>query len=199
MRSRTRRWALLGLGLVVAGALAGGVVASQLRGFDDPEGLFAAIREDPVVHVADIPAAGGAPGHGVFAQVTSTGHFCLWDAPSASSRQRQGGCNSLEDPLGGRVLSASLAYDGGPAAGDVSDARLIGLAAATVAGVQVLMSDGTRREVHLQKASLGGESFKAFGFRFKRADLRRGIGPTAVLAVDETGHEIDRQPTGFAG
>ncbi len=35
--------------------------------------------------------------------------------------------------------------------------------------------------------------------RFKKADLRRGIAPVAVVALDKAGQEIDRQPTGFAG
>ena len=48
-----------------------------------------------------------------------------------------------EDPLGGSELSASLAYEGGPAVEDVQDARLIGLASWDVATVQLLMSDGT--------------------------------------------------------
>jgi hypothetical protein len=36
------------------------------------------------------------------------------------------------------------------------------------------------------------------GFRFKRADLRRGVTPTAVVVLDAAGNERDRQATGFA-
>ncbi|HLB03540.1 MAG TPA: hypothetical protein VJK66_00850 [Gaiellaceae bacterium] len=199
MTRRTRRWAILAVAGVLTFTLAGAVVAARFGASGDVETLIAAERSAPLLRVADIGAGNGKPARGVFAQITSSGHFCLWDAVSASSPQRQGGCDPVEDPLGGRLLSASLAYEGGPAAVDVSDARLVGLVAASVAGVQVLMSDGTRREVLLKKASLGGEGFQAFGFRFGRADLRRGVGPTAVIAVDETGEEVDRQPTGFAG
>ena len=199
MRGMTRRWAVVGLGALLAAVLAGGVVAAQFRGFDDPEKLFAAIREDPLVRVADIAAAGDAPSRGVFVQVTSTGHFCLWDAPSADSRRRQGGCNSADDPLGGRPLSISFAYEGGPAVADVRDARLVGLAAADVAAVSVVMSDGTRRGITLRKASVGADQYLAFGYRVSQGDLRRGVTPMAVLAFSGNGAEIDRQATGLTG
>jgi hypothetical protein len=61
------------------------------------------------------------------------------------------------------------------------------------------MSDGTRREMRLWKARVGDDDFQAFGYRFKKADLRRGVAPTAVVALDAGGREIDRQPTGFTG
>lgn len=194
----TRRWAVLIIGVVAAGVVAGAVVAAQ---FDDgvPEGLEAALRQDPLVPVAEIPAENGNAWRGVFVQPTSAGFLCLWDAPSATALARQGGCNRAEDPFAGRALFISLAYDGGPAIAGVKDARLIGLAAEGVATVEVLMSDGTRREMRLRKAAIDNEAYRGFGYRLKRVDLRRGVGPTAVIALDAAGDEIDRQTTGFAG
>lgn len=198
-RVTTKRWVVLGIATVVAGVLAGGVVASQFSWLDDPETFSAAVRDDEMVRVADIEATADFPGRGVFVQATSTGHLCLWDAPSASSSKRQGGCNRADDPLGGRKVIISFAYDGGPEPENVRDARLIGLVSSDVTDVQVLMSDGARRKLSLRKASIGDEEYRAFGHRIKKADLRRGIGPTAVLALSKDGAEIDRQATGFAG
>jgi hypothetical protein len=203
MRFLTKRGFALALTAIVAGGIAvGGVVAARIAGPGDPNALFAAIGEAPVVRVADIGGAAGTGDRGVFVQATATGHLCLWDAPSASSQARRGGCNSIDDPLGGAKLSASLAYEGGPAARQVTSARLIGLVSLGVASVQVLMSDGTRRAVPMRRqaavASVAG-SFRAFGYAFAVSDLERGLGPIAVLALDSRGVEIDRQTTGFGG
>ena len=196
MRRTKRRWLAVGVGAVLAGTLAGSVIASRA---DDGSDLAAAIGEDPLTRVADIAAAEGSPGRGVFVQKTSTGHLCVWEAPSATSRERGGGCNPAADPLNGRPLSFTLSYDGGPALGDVKGATLFGLAAADVAGASVVMSDGTERQIRLQKAKVVGEDYRAFGFRFKKADLRARIGPIAVVAVNANGAQIDRQATGIGG
>lgn len=196
MRRMNRRWAVVGVGVVLAGALAGTVVASRI---DDGSDLAAAIGQDPLTQVADIAAADGSPARGVYVQRTRTGHLCVWEAPSPTSRERGGGCNTADDPLNGRPLSFTLSYDGGPALADVMGATLFGLAAAEVAGASVLMSDGTERQIRLQKARVAGEDYRAFGFRFKKADLRAGIGPTAVVALDAGGAQIDRQATGIGG
>lgn len=198
----TKRWAVLALAFALSGVVAGGVIAAQLRGPEDPEAFIAAVRDAPVVRVADIPATASAPTRGVFVQATSSGQLCLWDAPAAGSQQRQGGCDSLDDPLAGGKLSASLSYEGGPGAERVTDARLIGLIALDVVSVQVLMSDGTRRTVPVPRqiavATAAGR-YRAFGYRLVPSDFKRGVGPIAVLALDARGEEIDRQATGFAG
>ena len=147
----------------------------------------------------EIPSADGLPARGVFAQVTSTGHLCLSDAPLSAPLMGGGGCNPADDPLGDRAFSASLAYDGGPAIQDVKDARLIGLTSSQVESLRVLMSDGSSRQVKLKSAKVAGNELNAFGYRFKRADLKKGIGPTAVVAFDADGVEIDRQATGIGG
>jgi hypothetical protein len=199
IRRNRQRWTL-GASILVLGAalLAGNVIAGQFR-TEDPAAFRADIASGELVRVASVEGFDGQPGSGVFAQVTDDGRFCLWDAPSARSRARRGGCNTAEDPLGGSPLSASLAYEGGPGVENVQDARLIGLVSAAVARVAVLMSDGTERMVHLAPASVGQEDFFAFGYRIRASDLRRGIGPTAVIARDADGVEIARQPTGIAG
>ena len=194
MRPVIRRWAAVGLGVVLACALAGVVVASRI---DDGSDLAAAIDQDPLVRVADIPAAEGSTGKGVYVQRTRTGHLCVWEAPSATSRQRGGGCNTADDPLNGRPLSFTLSYDGGPVAADVKSASLFGLVDSDVARASVLMSDGSQREIRIQRAEVPGTEFRAFGFRFKKDDLREGITPIAVVAIDANGAELDRQETGI--
>lgn len=198
-RLMTRRGVLLGVAVLVAFVLAGGVVAAQLAAPPDPMALEEAVATDPMTSVAEIPAAGGLPARGVFVQLTSTGQFCIWDAPSATSRERGGGCNPADDPLAGRHLSVSLAYDGGPSVSKVRDARLIGVTSGDIAQVQVLMSDGARRTVALKGASVAGVAYRAFGYRIRQSDLRRGLGPVAVVALNGAGEEVDRQVTGFAG
>lgn len=190
---------------VVGAALAGGVLVGSViaaqRGGDaapDVAALQAAIAAEQLTKVADIVGSEGSA-RGVYVQELDTGHLCVWDAPSASSRERQGGCNSLDEPLGGSAVSANLAYDGGPAIEGVRDARLAGLAASNVASAVVLMTDGSERALHLKKAKLRAGDFFAFGYRFKKADLRRGVGPIAVIVRDADGGELDRQPTGIGG
>jgi len=192
-----RRWTVVALVIAAAGVAASGVVASQFSPYDDSDRLATAVSEAPLVRVADIAGVNGAPAHGVFVQKTATGHVCLWDAPSAESRQRQGGCNRADDPLGSRALSVSFAYDGGPAVSDVKDARLIGLVADRVAQVQVAMSDGSRRTMRLHETRIDDVDYRAFGHRFSPGELRRGAEPTAVVALAADGQEIDRQETGF--
>lgn len=199
--SNTRRWLVLMAGVVVGGIFVGGVVGGR---FDvTPSKDFqASLRDDASVRVAEIPAEVGLPARSVFVQPTSTGFLCLWDAASATAKSRQGGCNPAHDPLAGRKLTISLAYEGGPAVGDVTDARLIGLASFEVFSVQALMNDGTRRTIPIRRdAAVASEAgrFRAFGYRFPRSDFTRGIGPRAVLALDARGVEIDRLTTGFGG
>jgi len=193
---RGRRAIVASILALGAATLASSVVAGQFRTMD-PKSLNDALANGQAVRVADIAAGDGSSGRGVFVQTTDTGYFCLYDALSASSLQRQGGCNSVDDPLGGSALLVSLAYDGGPDVEDAREARLIGLAASGVTAVEVLMTDGTRRDVRLRKARLGPDDYVAFGYRIKNDDLRKGIGPTAVIAKDAAGTEIARQATGI--
>lgn len=194
-RGPTRRW-VIAAALLAAAALTGSVVAGQFRQ-TDPAAFEDDLATGAVTRVADIAAADGLPRRGVFVQVTAAGQVCVWDALSASSPERGGGCNPADDPLGGSELSASLAYEGGPAVETVRDARLVGLAASGVAAVEILMTDGTRRAVRLKEATVGSSSFTAFGYRFRKSDLRRGTGPSAVVALDSAGAEVARQVTGI--
>ena len=196
MNRALRTWLAVGLVVLLAGSLAGAVVAYRA---DDGSELTAAIGKDSLVRVAEIGTADGAPGKGVYVQLTRTGHLCVWEAPSATSRERGGGCNTLDDPLNGRPLSFTLSYDGGPSIADVKAASLFGLAATEVSRATGLMSDGSSREIRFRDVEIAGDDYRAFGFRFKNADLRKGVGPTAVTAIDEAGTEIDRQTTGIGG
>ncbi|MBA2741267.1 MAG: hypothetical protein H0U46_04575 [Actinobacteria bacterium] len=200
-KSNTRRWLALIVALAVAGIFAGGVVGGLFDGLPS-EDFEASLRDDAVVRVADIPAQEGLPARSVLVQPTSTGFLCLWDAATSASESKQGGCNSAADPLGGRKFTISLAYEGGPATRNVSDARLIGLASLEVASIRVLMTDGSLRSIPMRRdvavASEAG-SFRAFGYRFPRSDFKRGLGPTAVIGLNARGTEVERLTTGFGG
>ena len=199
MTGTRRRPAIVISILVLAAAVfATGVVAGLFRGAD-PASFHAALATGEITRVADIAASDGFSGRGVFLQTTDTGQICLWDATSENSPQRGGGCSPADDPLGGSAISASLAYEGGPAIDGVLDARLIGLASIEVARVAVLMSDGTSRRMTLKWAKVGSDPFQVFGYRIKKVDLRKGVGPTAIIAFDASGAEVARQPTGIGG
>lgn len=198
MTSRARRSTAVVVGaLALAGISAGALIAGQFVSTGDSAALEEELQSEPMIRVADVPADMGNAAHGVFVQRT-TQFFCYWDAPSAASTTRQGGCNSADEPLGGRPMAASLAYEGGPSVGAVTDARIVGLAEARIAAIQVVMSDGSTRRVALKKAKVGDDEFHAFGYRIKSRDLRQGLGPMAVVAFDANGVEVHRQPTGFA-
>ncbi len=192
-----RRWTIvISIFAVATAVVATSVVAGQFAG-TDPESFHEALATGDITRVASIAAGDGLPERGVFVQKTDNGLVCVWDAVSTSARQRGGGCNPAGDPLGGSSISASLSYEGGPAVSDVKDARIFGLAAVTAADVRLLMSDGSSRMVKLTRADGVSKDVKAFGYRFKRSDLKRGIGPIAVVAYDEKGEEIGRQTTGI--
>jgi len=196
-RPSSARWLIVSAILVLSAAvIAGSVVAGQFRAPDGSE-FERDLETGSVIRVADISASDGLAARGVFVQQTDDGLLCLWDAPTATSPERGGGCNPADDPLGGSTISASLAYEGGPAVEGVRDARISGLAAPRVASVRTLMSDGTFRSVKLKRAKVGFLELHAFGYRIRRADLRKGIGPTAVVAYDDSGAEVGRQTTGI--
>jgi hypothetical protein len=194
---RTSRVVVVGVVAVASAVLAAGVVAGGFDWARSSGELEASLAKSPPTEVAEIPAADGLPARGVFAQITSTGHFCLTDAPLDAPLTGGGGCNTADDPLGGSAISASLAYDGGPAIEAVKDARLIGLAAANVATVRVVMTDESSRAVKLRRSTVGDRGLQVFGFRVRKSDLKKGIGPMAVVAFDASGSEIGRQTTGI--
>ena len=134
----------------------------------------------------------------MFAQVTSTGHFCLSDAPVDAPLMGGGGCNPPTIRSVGSAISASLAFDGGPAIETVRDARLIGLAAPRCR--ERPRPHERRIEPHRQAEAGEGRartSSGVFGYRFRKSDLKKGIGPVAVVAYDDGGAEIGRQTTGI--
>jgi hypothetical protein len=196
-RRHGRRIAAIAGGIVAAGILASSVIAGGMVWFDDASRLETALADAPPSKLVEIPSSDGRAARGVFAQVTSTGHLCLSDAPLAAPELGGGGCNAADDPLAGGELSASLAYEGGPSIEDVKDARVIGLASLDVMSVRVEMSDGSSRDIKLKNADIGSDEFLAFGYRVKKSDLKRGIGPVAVIAVGPNGVELDRQTTGI--
>ena len=197
---RVRKRMVVLLALALAGSLLVGSVAAQRGGnATDAAKIEAAIAAARMTRVADVAGGEGFARRGVFIQELDTGDLCVWDAASASSSDRQGGCNSIDEPLGGSAVSANLAYEGGPAIESVRDARLSGLASSSAASVVVLMSDGSERTLSLKPVHLDAGDFTAFGYRFKKSDLRSGVGPIAVIARAAGGKELGRQPTGIGG
>ena len=194
---RTSRAVAAAVVVVTSVVLVAGVVAGGFDWSRSSDELEAALAKSPPTRVSDIPAVDGLPARGVFAQITSTRHFCLFDAPLDAPLMGGGGCNAADDPLGGSVISASLAYEGGPAIEAVKDARLIGLAAANVASLRVVMTDESSRAVKLRTSIVGERGLQVFGFRVRKSDLKKGIGPIAVVALDASGNEIGRQTTGI--
>ncbi|HEX4745740.1 MAG TPA: hypothetical protein VFU99_02560 [Gaiellaceae bacterium] len=71
------------------------------------------------------------------------------------------------------------------------------MATTQAASVRVLLSDGSWRAVKTKKARVGSHEFQAFGYRMRKSDLKRGLSPTAIVAFDVDGAEIDRQTTGI--
>jgi hypothetical protein len=199
MRSISRRWIALVAVIAGAGVFVGALAAGQLGGLRDPDDLAAVLDEGAFVRVAELRGEAGGPDRAVYVSV-ARGLLCLFDAPVANPRAGGGGCNRADDPLGGAELFASLGYDGGPSTRSVTDARLIGLVSGEVASVRLEMSDGTSRSLLLGRTpavSLAAGSLRAFAYRFRPSDLRRGIGPVAVVALDRSGEEVGRQATGF--
>jgi hypothetical protein len=198
-RTNSRRGALVVALVVVASAvLATGVVAGHFQSVDPPS-FHQAMTTGEITQVAGVQAEDGSPGRGVFAQLTQDGHLCVFEAPSATSRAHGGACNSVDDPLNGSAISATLSYDGGPDISSVTTATLFGLAAPEVARAAVVMSDGSSRTIKLKKAKVGSDEFRAFGHRIRKSDLKKGIGPIAIVAFDSSGVELARQPTGIGG
>ena len=198
-RAKKRMVVVLTLALV-GSLLVGSVVAAQRSGNPpDAAKVEAAIAAARMTRVADVAGGEGFARRGVFIQELDTGDLCVWDAASASSPDRQGGCNSIDEPLGGSAVSANLAYEGGPAIESVRDARLSGLASSSAASVVVLMSDGSERTLQLKPVHLDAGDFTAFGYRFKKSDLGSGVGPIAVIVRAAGGKELGRQPTGIGG
>jgi len=198
---RTPTILLVGGGAVVLGLVSGGAATGVFRNAGTPSAIAdvhsaASVRAT----VARFAPESGMADRQVVLQRTPDGYLCLWDSPDASADHGVGGCNPSSDPLGGRKLFVSLAYDGGPNVQTVSDARLSGLLAPDVARVVLEMSDGSTRRVLLATASATKvvvQAYRVFAYRVRRSDLERGVGPVAVVAQAADGTELDRQTTGI--
>ena len=188
-------------GAVVAGLVSGGVASGVFRGAGAPSSV-ADIHSPASVRatVARFAPEAGAADRQVVLQRTPDGYVCLWDTPDGTADHGVGGCNPAADPLAGRKLFISLAYDGGPAVTTVGDARLSGFVAQDVARIAVEMSDGSTRAVPLvdtRATRVTGQAYRVFAYRIRTSDLAKGVGPVAVIALAADGTELDRQTTGI--
>ena len=200
----TKTRALLASGLAVVAALV--VTGVAVGVFRHPGTVSAApatgSQAGKRMTVATFDRVQGEADRQVVIERTPDGYLCLWDSPDATAVHGLGGCNAADDPLGGRKLFASITYDGGPGIASVHDARISGLAAEDVEQVVVAMSDGSTRRMHVTKPStrdVAGADYRSFAYRVHDNDLRRGVTPVAVVAMDAAGAEVDRQTTGIGG
>jgi len=197
---RNRTFVVAGA-VCVAGLALGGIASGLHRAAGTPSAV-PDVRADSstVAQVAQFAPEGGRPARQVVLQRTPDGYLCVWDSPDGTVEHGVGGCNPAADPLAGHKLFVSLAYDGGPAISSVHDARLSGLTAIDVASARLVLTDGSTRPILLSPRStraLAGKDYRPFAYRVPRADLERGIGPAAVLALDAHGKVLDRQATGI--
>ena len=177
---------------VTSGVVASAVFGSSSKRAISPAAVRAALAKGERVKVASFASVPGLADRSVFLQRNAGGLVCLWDARDAAD-QGGGGCNDASDPFNGKKMMFSLGWDGGPALSTVSDGRLSGIVAQEVDRAYVEMSDGSRRDLKLTNAS----PYRAFAYRFKQKDVRAQLEPVAVVALDASGREIDRQATGF--
>lgn len=134
--------------------------------------------------VAEFSAAGGP--RAVYLTRTEDGKLvCVWDTDLMTGAQG-GGCNDASDFFGGRAFTVSLAYDGGPAAGSIANARLVGVVTEAVSNLDVIYSSG-------RHARLAISADRGFAYVVPDDYLKSGIEPIAVAAYDGSGTEIDRQ------
>jgi hypothetical protein len=127
---------------------------------------------------------------GLYVTKTEDGSMiCIWDTNLFNGR-KGGGCNPSADFFAGRAFAMSLAYDGGPDVAGVTDARIVGVVTDEVARLDVVNSSGTNRRVAIT-------ADRGFAYVVPPGELKRGVGPEAVIAYDRDGHVIDRQITGI--
>jgi hypothetical protein len=195
------RFIALVLAVVALGLAAGGVASGVFRAAGTPSAMpDVRAPGGRAQAVGRFQADGGAAERHVVLQRTADGFLCVWDSPDASAEHGVGGCNSAADPLAGRKLFASLAYEGGPAPATVRDARLSGIVAADVASAELVWSDGSTHAIPLVTAStraVAGKDYRVFAYRIRQADLRRGATPVEIVVRAADGEVIDRQTTGI--
>ena len=147
-----------------------GVVAAQ---FDDGRDLATAIGMDPLVRVADIACRRRLPGHGRLRSDDRTGHLCVWEAPR---RRRASGAEAATRPTirwaAGHSPSASLRRRAGRGRRHECHA----LRPRRIRGRARTCPDERRDPAgHAPEdaSSSGSDELRVFGYRFKKADLRR--------------------------
>lgn len=182
-----------------AGVLTGIGVLSATASSESPgQSAAAALERNGLgARIATFAAGNGAPERGVYLAQLEDGRTCLMDA-DAGGRTAGGGCSRGDDALDGEPFSATFMYDGGPDPSSVTDARLAGLVAPSVARIFAVMSNGSTRTLPLSEKGVASTSYRVFAFRVSRGDLRNGVTPTAIVAYDRQGTELARQSTGLA-
>jgi hypothetical protein len=189
---------------VAGGALLTGIFVGAGIGSDNGPGTTeiqsVVDAAGPGIRSADFAPAKGRPDRSLYVQRTSKSGrvgpmLCVWDArPDGSNKM--GGCNPQANPLGGHQVFVNFTAEGGPPPDHpVSDARVSGVAAASVASLSLTMSDGSSRPLALSTRTTHG--YRPFAFRASDADLAAGVTPAAVVATNAAGAVVDTVPTGF--
>jgi hypothetical protein len=195
-----KRRVTLAAAAVVALVAAFSVYAATAALLDGPDATVSDLTTGAVVQIGTFPATGSGEKRVMLLQQTNNGLVCLWDAPSADSPERLGGCNPITDALGNSTsLWASTQFDGGPRPEDVTDLRLMGIANADVAAVHLQMSNGASLAIPFagREVIINGGRFKTFSYRLPDKDLATDDAPTAVIATDSSGDAIGTQKTGL--
>ncbi len=182
---------------ITTGTLLGGYFAGtgQASRSAPPDVGAMLAQEGTGTKVADY--GGAAAGRAVFVKQLSNGDLCISDARADGSAP-VGGCNPASDALGGRSMTVTIAYDGGPTLSTISNARVFGLVAPAVHGLELRMSDGSSQVLTLQKTGLGG-GLKAFAGTIPESALSSGVTPVALVAFGAGGTIIDTEPATIGG
>jgi hypothetical protein len=139
--------------------------------------------------VARFVSASGT-NRGLFVTKTKDGTMtCIWDTDLFNGR-KGGGCNPSGDFFAGSAFAMSLEYGGGPDVSGVTDARIVGVVTDEVGKIEVVNSSGVSRRIALTPD-------RAFAYIVPPGELKRGVGPEAVVAYNREGDVIDRQITGI--
>lgn len=128
----------------------------------------------------------------LYVQSLQNGMLCISDA-TFTGAGAGGGCNPASDPLSGHPFVAILAYDGGPSIAAAANARIYGLAQASIARLTLVMTDKSMRDIKLGGAVPATRGMRPFAYSLSDRDLASGVGPSSIVAIGQGGAVLDEQ------
>ena len=189
----TKRF-IAGFAAVVGVAAVCGVLAGSVFG------RSAASSTGPSAAVASVQVASYSSDskYGAWITRTADGKACLLDGPKVGAGAG-GGCNPRGSALAGRQELALFSFEGGPALGSITGARVVGLVTARVSRIAVVFSDGSTRNLPLVDRHTDRvlpANYRVFAAEFDVAALRAGVAPRDIVAFAASGKELQRQDIG---